>query len=90
LPEEEPADPNDAAPSQTPAERRSALLPVLMEVHKQDKAAVPALCAKFNAPRVSLIDDKHVDALWDDALALCRKHGVPFVGEDPGAGDAML
>jgi hypothetical protein len=91
-PDEEPNDPivGQADVTKTPGELRSALLPVLMEVHKKDKAAVPALCAKFHAPRVSLIDDKHIDQLWEDSMVLCRKHGVPFVGEDPSAGDAML
>jgi hypothetical protein len=85
VPEDEPADmlqPEAPARTRTPAEKRNALLPVLSEVHKLDKQAVPALCARYHAQRVSLIADEHTDALWADARALCRKHGVPFVSED--------
>ena len=84
-PEDEPADmlqPEVPARTRTPAEKRNALLPVLSEVHKLDKQAVPALCARYHAARVSLIADEHTDALWADARALCRKHNVAFVSED--------
>jgi hypothetical protein len=84
-PEDEPADmlrPEAPARTRTPAEKRNALLPVLSEVHKLDKQAVPALCARYHAARVSLIADEHTDALWADARALCRKHNVAFVSED--------
>jgi hypothetical protein len=84
-PEDEPADmlrPEAPARTRTPAEKRNALLPVLSEVHKLDKQAVPALCARYHAARVSLIADEHTDALWADARALCRKHSVAFVSED--------